>query len=272
MPASSFTGALRGIVWIDKNLNQLQDSDEPGLPFTPMIATLVTSSVGGTPGTKINFTTDRLGKYLIPKLEPGKWDVSATLQSDALAKTFDTDDGVGTQSVRSLSLSNVRTAGVNKAAVIDWEAKASVPVNGLGVADFAAAGDAALKLQIDIPAECVKSEKVEITWAGLDLRMNTNDDATFVVKVVNQEAAAKQIPYGSYTITPLCTSGVKLTEQTVSLKKLQVVTASVKPKVLSKSLPATGQQNMYRFVEIATLLMVAGVALARRRRRLYSHR
>ena len=266
IPGDGITGALRGRVWIDKNLNQIQDSDEPGIPFTPLVATLKSSSVGGASGGKLTFKTDALGKYSVPKLEPGKWVVTATLQTDALAKTFDTDGEVGTQSVRSFSVAAVQAVEVKKMAVIDWQVSSSVPVNGIGVADFAAAGDAAVKLQIDIPAECVKTEKVEITWAGIDLKLNTTDDATFLVDVKDQEATAERIPYGNYSVTPICTSGQKLTEQAVTLKKLQVLNVVVKASVLSEDLPDTGANNSERYIQISAMLLMAGLVLVRRRR------
>ena len=259
---SGYTGALRGIVWIDKNLNEVQDSDEPGLAFTPLVATLTVSYVGGTPGTKLTFKTDALGKYSVPVLEPGKWDVRASLITDALTKTFDTNDGVGVQSVRAASVNGQSSSDVRALEVIDWEAKATVPVNGLGIADFAAAGDAVMKVALEIPAECVKSEYVEITWAGYDLKLGTGDDATFKVKVQDKEATARRIPYGAYSITPLCTSGVKLLGEQVVMRKKEVRAVAVKAVVL----PATGQRNSQNIAQVGILLVMAGFVLASRRR------
>lgn len=230
-------------MWIDKNQNQIQDDDEPGLPLVPVIATLISSGVGGTSGTQVNFRTDGVGKYSVPQLEPGTWQVQATLSTDALQKTFDTDS-------------------VTKSSVIDWIAEANVPVNSFGVADFAAEGNSALKLAVEVPEECVRSESVEIAWAGTDLALNTKDDAVFKVQLQEKEAVIKRIPYGKYSVTPICTSGVKMVGQQIVLNKKQ--TRSV--NIMASVLPATGQQSSRILIQAGLALMLVGLVLAKRRK------
>ena len=263
--AGTFTGALRGIVWIDRNLNERKDSDEPGIPFTPMVATLTSSSVGGTAGRQLTFTTDAEGKYSVPSLEPGSWNVSATLLTDALARTFDSDSSVGGQSIRSASAGTAQSASVRATSIVDWTAKATVPINGQGIADFAGAGDSALKVSIEIPAACVKSTSVEIKWAGYDLKLGTSDDAVFTVPVSDREATIKRIPYGAYSITPICTSGVKLAAEQVVLekKKTQEIV------LVAGILPATGTSTVPGTLPWALAMIPAGamLLLASRRRR-----
>ncbi len=263
--AGTFTGALRGIVWIDRNLNERKDLDEPGIPFTPMVATLTSSSVGGTAGRQIFLTTDADGKYSVPTLEPGNWDVGATLLTDALSRTFDSDNSVSGQSVRSASADTAQSASVRATNIVDWKAKTTVPINGLGIADFAGAGDSALKVEVEIPAACVKSTSVEINWAGYDLKLGTSDDATFFVPLSDREATIKRIPYGAYSITPICTSGVKLAAEQVVLEKKQTQALVVRAGIL----PATGSSSQSNMIPWALAMIPAGamLLLASRRRR-----
>ncbi|GEM_PF-6679734 len=175
-PEGGYKGALEGVVWIDQNRNGVQDADEPGLPFTPLVADLVKAAVGtqsvddsgSTGGVRtagvrrmaIAATTDANGFYDIPSLEPGDWTVTAKLLTSALERTYDTG-GLST----------------------DWLASAFVPINGVGEADFAAAGNARVSLVVEPTATCTKAKTVEVQWAGVDNKLNTKDDVTFVATV-----------------------------------------------------------------------------------------
>jgi hypothetical protein len=62
-------------------------------------------------------------------------------------------------------------------------ASAFVPINGVGEADFAAAGNARVSLVVEPTATCTKAKTVEVQWAGVDNKLNTKDDVTFVATV-----------------------------------------------------------------------------------------
>jgi LPXTG-motif cell wall-anchored protein len=264
-------GALKGVVWIDQNRNGKQDSNEPGLPSTPLIAELITSGVSrqsaNKPGTvssrvrkfAINATTDADGFYDVPSLEPGSWTVTATLQTGALEKTFDSTNGSTTK----------------------WLASAFVPINGVGEADFAAAGNAQVALDVQPTVECTKSNTVEVQWAGIDSKMRTTDDVVFLATIKNQESLVRGLPWGSYIITPICSNGTRLAPRPLVITKAQanvktvvkmtVQLAKVDSPLITRILPATGQSSSSTSIGLSVLLILAGVALlmAHRRRRAF---
>jgi LPXTG-motif cell wall-anchored protein len=258
---SGFNGALKGVVWIDQNRNGKQDSDEPGLPFTPLVANIVTSSVSGQGVGKasagktsvrkfaVNATTDANGFYNVPSLEPGSWTVTATLQTSALEKTFDSTNGTTTS----------------------WLASALVPVNGVGEADFAAAGNARAALVVEPTATCARAKTVEVQWAGIDNKLNTKDDVVFVATVNQQEALVRGLPWGSYIVTPICADGTRLASQTLIITKAQSTKITkLSVKLAPAALPATGQSSQLSLMALSALLVASGIAMLavpRRRRR-----
>jgi LPXTG-motif cell wall-anchored protein len=261
---------LKGVVWIDQNRNGKQDSNEPGLPFTPIVAEVSTAPVSSQSLNKagvapsrvrkfaINATTDANGFYNVPSLDPGNWSVTATLQTSALEKTFDSTNGSTT----------------------NWFASAVVPVNGVGEADFAAAGNAQVELDVQPTAECTKTNTVEVQWAGTDTKMNTSDDVVFLATVKDQESLVRGLPWGSYLVTPICSDGTRLAPQPLIITKAQangktvakmsVQLAAPGSPLLKSILPATGQTNSGASTALSMLLIFAGLAvlIAPRRRRI----
>jgi LPXTG-motif cell wall-anchored protein len=257
-------------VWIDQNRNGKQDSNEPGLPFTPIVAEVSTAPVSSQSLNKagvapsrvrkfaINATTDANGFYNVPSLDPGNWSVTATLQTSALEKTFDSTNGSTT----------------------NWFASAVVPVNGVGEADFAAAGNAQVELDVQPTAECTKTNTVEVQWAGTDTKMNTSDDVVFLATVKDQESLVRGLPWGSYLVTPICSDGTRLAPQPLIITKAQangktvakmsVQLAAPGSPLLKSILPATGQTNSGALTALSMLLIFAGLAvlIAPRRRRI----
>jgi len=129
-----FTARVEGVVWLDMNRNAVQDKNEPGLPGIPVRlepnGSSTSAGVGG-PGqarrlgylqavSTLTTTTDAFGAYSFPKVAPGTWTLVATLTSEQLQQTSD-------------------TGGIN-----DWIVPVAVPINGVGVGDFAAAGSKSL--------------------------------------------------------------------------------------------------------------------------------
>ena len=266
--AAAVTGALKGVVWIDQNRNGKQDFNEPGLPFTPVRAEVSAPPVASQSFNRtnrvetrvrkfaVNAVTDENGFYEVPVLSPGNWKVTATLQTSALEKTFDSTNG----------------------ATTNWLASAVVPVNGVGEADFAAAGNAQVALDVVPTAECIKTNTVEVQWAGTDTKMKTSDDVVFLTMVKNQESLVRGLPWGSYLITPLCSDGTRLAAQPLVITKTQasLKTVSKMSVVLAKAdsqlltiLPATGQSSGRASTALSVLLILAGLAvlMAPRRRR-----
>jgi LPXTG-motif cell wall-anchored protein len=254
-------------VWIDQNRNGKKESNEPGLPFTPLVAevapavsgqSLSRSGVSSSRVRKfaINATTDANGFYDVPSLDPGRWTVTATLQTSALEKTFDSTNGSTTT----------------------WLASAVVPVNGVGEADFAAAGNAQVALDVLPTAECTKTNTVEVQWAGIDTKMNTTDDVVFLATVKNQESLVRGLPWGSYIITPICSNGTRLAPQPLVITKAQANAKTVSKMTVQLAkvdsplltiLPATGQSSGSASSALSVLLILAGlvVLMAPRRRR-----
>jgi hypothetical protein len=259
--AGGYFGRLKGVVWIDQNRNGKQDSNEPGLPFTPLTAEITRSAVSGqsvgrrsgvaTASARkftVNATTDAFGNYDIPSLEPGDWDVVAKLLTEALERTYD-------------------TGGLAS----DWFASARVPINGVGEADFAAAGNARVALTVEPTDACRRAKTVEVTWAGIDNKLGNKDDVTFVAAVSEQEALVRGLPWGSYTVTPICADGTRLATQklvitkaqSTKVTKLTVELAPATPGVL----PATGTNVNAFMLLLATVLIGFGAIAAVPRRR-----
>jgi LPXTG-motif cell wall-anchored protein len=169
------------------------------------------------------------------------------LQTSALEKTFDSTNGTTTS----------------------WLASAVVPINGVGEADFAAAGNARVALVVEPTATCAKAKTVEVQWAGIDNKLNTKDDVVFVATVTQQEALVRGLPWGSYVVTPICADGTRLASQTLIITKAQstkVPTLSV--KLAPALLPATGSTTNTSMMMLSVLFIVAGLgALAMPRRR-----
>ena len=256
-PAGGYYGRLKGVVWIDQNRNGKQDSDEPGLPFTPLTAEITSSAVSGqsvrTAGVRktavrkyvVTATTDAFGNYDVPSLEPGSWSVIAKLQTSALERTYDTGGGL-----------------------TDWLASALVPINGVGEADFAAAGNARVALTVEPTPTCSRAKSIEVTWAGVDNKLGTKDDVTFIGTVTQQEAIVRGLPWGSYTVTPICADGTRLAKQTLVITKAQSTKVTkLSVELAPATLPATGNGVNMNVLLMAVVIIGAGIALMTPRRR-----
>ena len=103
-------------MWIDQNRNGKKEKNEPGLPYRPITVEITKPAVSSKSPTAI--TTDENGLFSIPDLDAGSWTIAASQRTPTLEKTFDSTNGTTT----------------------NWIATTAVPVNGVGEADFAAAG------------------------------------------------------------------------------------------------------------------------------------
>lgn len=141
--------------------------------------------------------TDLNGSYSIAVLEPGTWTVKATLTATALQKTFDSTGAA------------------------DWTASAVVPTNGVGVADFAAAGTE--KLEITVQSQVQSGSTVVVHWAGADAKFCTVDDVEFESTVQSGKVNLAGMPAGEYKVgeKPICTF-----TQTVNAAGVPVITAT----------------------------------------------
>ena len=205
-PASSrsaaATGALRGTVWIDMNRNGKRENREPSLANQPIEVTRASATAASARGIvrkQATYTTktDLNGSYSFAVLEPGTWTVKATLTATALQKTFDSTGAA------------------------DWTASAVVPTNGVGVADFAAAGTE--KLEITVQSQVQSGSTVVVHWAGADAKFCTVDDVEFESTVQSGKVNLAGMPAGEYKVgeKPICTF-----TQTVNAAGVPVITAT----------------------------------------------
>lgn len=250
---ASATGALKGTAWIDMNRNGRREQREPLLAnqlIEVSRATATAASARGIVRKQASYTTktDLNGSYSIPELEPGTWTVKATLTAKELEKTFDSTGAA------------------------DWSATAVVPTNGVGRADFAAAGTE--KLEITVQAQVAPGSTVIVHWAGSDGKFCSGDDIEFEATVVNGKVNLDGVPAGEYKVgeKPVCTftqtvspAGVPViaakatdtadvaTSATVS-RATPVTRVTYRP---TETLPATGSQPM-RIVSWALLALLLG--------------
>ena len=250
---ASATGALKGTAWIDMNRNGRREQREPLLAnqlIEVSRATATAASARGIVRKQASYTTktDLNGSYSIPELEPGTWTVKATLTAKELEKTFDSTGAA------------------------DWSATAVVPTNGVGRADFAAAGTE--KLEITVQAQVAAGSTVIVHWAGSDGKFCSGDDIEFEATVVNGKVNLDGVPAGEYKVgeKPVCTftqtvspAGVPViaakatdtadvaTSATVS-RATPVTRVTYRP---TATLPATGSQPM-RIVSWALLALLLG--------------
>lgn len=186
-----YGGALRGAVWIDFDRDGKWDSNEPSLPQTPLVAELTEAAVLSaqsvrssvrTQGTTIRLTTDSAGRFSVGSLTPGKWRVKALLTTEALETVYDS----GGQ--------------------LDWTLDAVVPLNGVGVGTFAAAGNTTI-LNSPVPSG---TTQVNVRWEGADKKFNTLDDVLFTLKVSNGRIQAEGLPSGRFRFVLESATGSKV--------------------------------------------------------------
>ncbi len=126
-PAAASAPRLRGSLWVDANRDGLRDPQEKVLTNYPLA---ITPGPGNTSGKSFTIATDANGNYRLADLPPGNWIVKpAPLANPNYEQVFDSDSG---------------------AQGADWQVSVSVPANGEGVADFAAALSQ-LALQLGAP-------------------------------------------------------------------------------------------------------------------------
>jgi LPXTG-motif cell wall-anchored protein len=239
----SVTGALRGITWVDMNRNDVRDENEPFLKNTKLVATqdssVASQSVSSTGVSAVSFSlsTDENGYYEVPKLAPGKWTVAAVLSIKELDRVY---DSVG---------------------AADWKVTTTVPVNGVGVADFAAAGKSTISLSI--PDESIS--KVDALWAGSDSSFCSKDDLVFTGQVTSGKLKLTGVPNGNYRIseTDSCETGVAYIKTSVAKSATTAVT-------YAPQLPQTGAKNELDLSLFALVLLTGGTVIVASRRRKYS--
>jgi len=153
------------------------------LPETPVTAELTEATVLSarsagvfvrTHSTTIRLMTDSSGRFSVDSLTPGKWRVTAKLTTTSLETVYDSG------------------------GALDWIVNAVVPINGLGVGDFAAAGNTSI-LNSPVPPG---TTEVNVKWEGVDKKFNTDDDVRFTLKVSDGKVQAEESPVGPAEVRP----------------------------------------------------------------------
>ncbi len=95
-----------------------------------------------------------------------------------------------------------------------------VPTNGIGRADFAAAGTE--KLEITVQSQVPSGTNVIVHWTGSDVKFCTTDDVEFEASVANDKVNLDGMPSGEYKVgeKPICAFS-----QTVNAAGVPVITA-----------------------------------------------
>lgn len=184
-------------------------------------------------------TTDAFGAYSFPKVAPGTWTLVATLRSNQLE-----DQRHG--------------------RVTDWIVPVAVPINGVGVGDFAAAGSKSLTGLLETATgERITCGVAEILWSGLDGILDTNDDMLIQVRVAKDGSfGADGVPGGAYRISGTSCAGKQAAERGVQLVKK---TANVK-LVVAEKIP-TGGTNRNQALVLTITALLAGLVLLPARKR-----
>jgi LPXTG-motif cell wall-anchored protein len=209
------------------NRDGVRDQNEPFLKSTKL------SVSSGT--TSLTAYTDDNGLYKVSNVAPGTWAIAASLSISELEMVYDTTGAA------------------------DWKATAIVPVNGVGTANFAAAGKSTIALSL--PQSSVSS--VIAQWSGSDEKFCSTDDIAFTGTVSKASVKLESVPQGSYRIASddPCDSSVSYMRASVAKgAKIEVVYAP--------QLPATGSGHNTLLAIIAFLLLAVGTTSLVSRRRI----
>lgn len=244
--ANGGSGTLRGSIWIDVNRNDVFDAVEPALP---VIAVKVTQQ--GVPNpTTIDLVADSRGRFSTTGLALGTWKVVATLTTNSLVKSYDSDGAA------------------------DWQVLVEVTASAEAVADFAGYGAA----EVCVDGVISDIGQIDYTWAGQDNVQASNDDVSFSDEPSVTDPCVENLPVGRYALEIFSPDDVRLQTYEVNfdvgLQSLDPKTGNVKPlanrigaQPTVANLPATG--GFLKGVQPIALLMVViglGVLYALRRR------
>jgi hypothetical protein len=233
-------GGLRGSVWIDFDLDDVWDADEPALPGIQVEAI----QQGVQNPVPVALTTDANGLFQAANLAPGTWKVVARLSSDSLVPSWDTDGGV------------------------DWEVLVVVPSGGEGVADFAAHGAA------DVCVSNAPSDvgTLDYSWEGQDNSLGSSDDVDFSHQLATSNSCVENVPAGDYEVEVLAQDGRRIRRLSVDVEPGVQRLDPVSGRVTLLALPDTGRDPSGT-QDWARWLILGGVAtLWASRRRLGSAR
>ena len=236
--SDGYTGALKGTAWVDFDRDGIWDANEPALPETPLVAVLLEETVRSPQSvdrrraqeTTITIRTDATGRFNVATLTPGKWRVTASLTTASLERVYDSG------------------------GALDWQVDAVVPINGVGEADFAAAGNATLTS----PAVPPGVTEVNVTWEGVDKTFTTADDVVFKLAASQGRIQGQGLPTGRYQFGFNSASGAETViaaELTASAHRLDLVARTVRVV----DLPATGRDS--DLLRLVAFMFATGVIL-----------
>ena len=194
------------------------------------------------------------GRYAFTGLEFGGYTVVATVPSDQIERTFDTD-------------------GRDTDGHFDWAVSVTVAEGAPGIADFAGRGGGTVTGHIvqanGVPA--ATTIQLGCTWAGPDDAFGTADDGTFTT-VTNADGSftLEGVPYGQFDCATAASSGQVPTSLRVVVSTTQPTTLvlPLNAAVAGNRLPTTGADSSQLLTPAVALLTVgAGLLTVGRRNR-----
>jgi len=237
---------VSGIVWIDRNRNNVFDGDELLVPDAEVV--LEPDPAATIPTFPRQVRTNQYGAYRFTAVPAGTFRVRAVSTIEGATRTFDSEGAV------------------------DWEARVVV-VDRNVAADFAAVGTGAIiGIVIDEETGAALAEApLQCRWSGLDGVDGTDDDASFTAMTDedgNYELGG--LPYGTFA----CQGSDPRTGETKTFAAEVDGPGPVRRDLrfgepsLPEGLARTGAE-LARLVALAGLLIGLGLGvngLARRRR------
>jgi SdrD B-like domain len=237
-PDGAGLGAVRGVIWFDRDHDGMMDPGEWVLPGVPVTLELIghdslqMQRILLSDATTRTTTTRLDGTYEFNGLPAGRYRVRATAAIAGFEYTGDTDALAG-----------------GSAAGTDWIVEVQVPIGGVGIADYAGLGKGILagtvyELQTFAAASFAT---VTCRWGGFDDVLGTEDDVSFVVTAdVDGRFELAGVPYGRYSCSGLDAAGRASSAVTADVFGPERVLTElpVTPLAPTGLLPSTGGSPM----------------------------
>ena len=257
-------GEVRGVAWFDTDRDSVLDSGEALLSnalveLRPASSAAPTERFGAGvasfgPIVPLTTRTGADGRYAFTGLELGSYTVVATVPSDGIERTFDTD-------------------GRDTDGRFDWTVSVTVVEGVPGIADFAGRGGGTMTGHLvqanGVPA--ATTTRLGCTWAGSDGMFATADDSTFTT-VTNADGSftLDGVPYGQFECAAAASSGQVPTSIRLAVSTTQPTTLELPltGAVAGNRLPTTGVDSSQLITPAFALLTVgAGLLTVGRRNR-----